>query len=238
MEHHLQIKTADGVADAWFFHPEGEGPWPAVLAYMDAPGIRPQLRALIDSVAAKGYAVLLPNLFYRNGPPGTLDMAKDPDRVRAEIGRLSHATIAQDSIAYLDALEAEPHAHTERMGAIGFCMGGGMALTLAGNYPDRIAAAVSLHGGRLATDAPDSPHRLAHRMTAQIYVGVANNDNEREPFEMPRLRGALEGAAVRHAVDLYGDCDHGWTVPGNRAYNEAGSRRAFEKVFGLFAETL
>ena len=63
----VDIPTEDGIADAYWVHPGDERPRPAVLLYQDAFGLRPHLRSMADRLAGAGYAVLVPNVFYREG---------------------------------------------------------------------------------------------------------------------------------------------------------------------------
>src|SRR5262249_18555513 len=157
-------------------------PWPAVLVYMDGIGIRPALFEIGERISSRGYFVLLPDLFYRAGPYVAPDPAKlfgDP-AVRAEwakfIGSLNQASVMSDTRAFLDFLGAQPDVKQPKVGTTGYCMGGAFSLGAAGHYPDRVAAAASFHGGRLVTDAPDSPHLLAPRMKARVYVAGAIED--------------------------------------------------------------
>ena len=238
MERELRIPTADGNVECVLIHPEGAGPWPAVLHLMDGLGFRPNFKSVSAQVAAQGYCVLAPNLYYRKMPPRELNLATELDLVMELVMSLDQAAIAKDVDAFIRFLDAEPTAKTDRIGVVGYCMSGALALGAAAHRPDRVAAALSFHGGRLATDSPDSVHRLAGRMKAKMYVGVAADDFKKDPCETARLRGAFEATGARAEIELYPDCNHGWTIPGREVYNEAGSKKHFEKIFGLFAETL
>lgn len=63
----VDVPTSDGVADAYLVRPDGDGPFPAVVVFMDAFGLRPRLAEMAERIAARGYLVLVPNLFYRAG---------------------------------------------------------------------------------------------------------------------------------------------------------------------------
>jgi carboxymethylenebutenolidase len=127
-----------------------------------------------------------------------------------------------------------------KIGCNGYCMGGYFALAAAGYYPERFAAAASFHGSNLATDSPESPHRRAHLMRGEVelYVGVAEIDPYLQPGETVRLRGALEGAAVSHVMELYEGVAHGFTVSSNEQYDEAAAERHWEAMLAFFARTL
>src|SRR6187431_565480 len=180
----VEITTADGTCPSYVFRPAtGSGPWPAVLVFMDGVGIRPALLELGVRLAKNGYFVLLPDLFYRSGPYEAMDartVFSDPEqlkRLREKFSsHVSQAKIMSDTRAFLDYLASEPDVKAGGIGVTGYCMGGLMALTAAGTFPERIVAAASFHGSRLATDAPESPHWLAPKMKARLYVAGAIED--------------------------------------------------------------
>lgn len=240
----ITIETADGHCPAHLFRPEGEGPWPGVLFFMDGIGIRPALFDMGERLASHGYLVLLPDLFYRSGPYTAPDPAKlfadqavrDAwfTRMRSAI---DHERAMRDSVAYLDTLAAVPDVATERFGVVGYCMSGGMALAAAGLFPDRIAAAASYHGGRLATDDPTSPHLLAPKIKARVYVGVATDDASCPPEMTARLEEALTAAGVDHTVETYA-ARHGWAPADTPAHDEAAAERHWTTMLSLFDSTL
>lgn len=241
MHEQLVIRAADGDCPAHLFRPDGDGPWPAVIVYMDALAIRPAMIDLAARIAAAGYVVLLPDLFYRHGPYPPI-VASEIKDFRAEIGPLM-ATVdnrkaAADTAHFLAFLDSRPEVKDRKVGATGYCMGGGMVLTAAATYPDRIAAAASFHGGSLATDAADSPHLLAPQIRAEVYVAGADKDRAYPPEMAERLEAALTEAGVTHRCEIYDGAIHGWTMPDLPIYNEAAAERAFAELTALFARTL
>jgi carboxymethylenebutenolidase len=237
----LVIEAADGPCPTHLFRPDGDGRWPAVIAYMDALAIRPAMIELAARVAAAGYVVLLPDMFYRHGAYAPI-VASEIKDFRAEIGPLmatvNNAKAAQDTAHFLDFLAARPEVKGGKVGTTGYCMGGGMALTAAGRFPDRIAAAASFHGGSLATDAADSPHLLAPAIKAEVYVASADNDRSYPPEMAARLEAALAEAGVRHRCEIYEGAVHGWTMPDLAIYDEAAAERALRELLALFGRTL
>jgi carboxymethylenebutenolidase len=123
-------------------------------------------------------------------------------------------------------------------GTLGYCMGGGYALLAAGTFPGRIAAAASFHGGSLATDRPDSPHLLAERMRARLYVGVAEIDHTFDNAQQARLEDALTRAGVRYTLDVYKAARHGFAVTGHLVYDKDASERHWAHVVQLFGDAL
>jgi carboxymethylenebutenolidase len=241
----VAIPTPDGDARAYTFHPEGKGPWPAVIFFMDAPAIRPALFQMCERLASHGYYVLLPDMFWRAGPYEPINMAeafKDEETRRALFGKLMGSTdpvrSTRDTGAFLDWLAKQPEVKGDKVGVTGYCMGGGLSLRAAGEYPDRVVASAGFHGGRLATDAPDSPHLLAPKIKAKVYVGGADEDAGFPPEQADRLRDALTAAGVENTVEIYAGARHGYAPPDMPVYNEAASERHWREMLKLFDEKL
>jgi|SRR5690242_1562442 carboxymethylenebutenolidase len=240
----LSIATRDGDCPTHVFTPEGDGPWPAAIFYMDGLGIRPTLFDMGQRLADGGYVVLLPDLFYRVGPYAPLEPKKvfATGDVRKAISHMFESTdnvrAAQDTEAFLAYLDTRADVIGKKVGATGYCMGGGMALTAAGTYPASIAAAASFHGGNLATDSELSPHRLAPNMKGRIYVAGADQDNSYPPEMAERLERALSDADVDHLCEIYPGALHGWTMADFPVYDEAAAERHWRSLFGLLDDVL
>src|SRR5437764_7227510 len=208
----IDIATRDGLAPSYVFRPEGQGngPWPGVLVFMDGIGIRPAMLELGERLATYGYFVLLPDLFYRSGPYAPMNaktVFADPEQRKILMERfMSKAALPalmSDTEAFLGFLASERAVRPGGVATTGYCMGGAASLSAAGTYPDRIVAAASYHGGRLASDAPDSPHRLAPRITARVYVAGAIDDASFPDDKEARLEQALTAAGVGDASERY-----------------------------------
>jgi len=240
----ISIRIHDGDCPAHVFTPAGQGPWPAVIFYMDGLGIRPTLFDMGQRLADGGYLVLLPDLFYRAGPYAPLEPKKvfATGNVRQAIAHLFESTdnarAAQDSEAFLAYLGTRTDVAGKKVGTTGYCMGGAISLTVAGTYPDRIAAAASFHGGNLAIDSELSPHRLAPAMKGRIYVAGADQDNSYPPEMAERLERALSEAGVDHLCEIYPGALHGWTMADFPVYDEAAAERHWSALFNLLAATL
>ena len=240
----IEIKTRDGVCPSYVYRPTGTGPWPAVLVYMDGLAIRPALLELGERLATSGYFVLLPDLFYRSGPYAPMDPKRvfsDPEMRKVLMEKyIAHATqanIMSDTVAFLDYLAKEPDVKPGGIGVTGYCMGGMMSVTAAGTFPDRIVAAASYHGGRLATDAPDSPHLLAPKMKARVYVAGATDDQGFPDDMKARLEEALTKAGVDHTIETY-PAKHGWLFRDTPVYDEAVCERHWTTLGALLGAKL
>jgi carboxymethylenebutenolidase len=225
----VDIRTADGVAEAYLATPAGEGPFPAVLLYMDAFGLRPQIEGMADRLASEGYAVLAPNVFYRDH---AADLAtSDFGVLRQYMKPLTPDAVERDARAYLDFL-----APDRPVGVTGYCMGGRLALLTAGRLPERVAAAASFHAGNLATEAPESPHRLFGDIRAEVYVAHADQDRSMPPEQRERVEEALAG--VPHRAELYDGARHGFTMADLEVYDEQADERHWRELLGLLGRTI
>lgn len=188
--------------------------------------------------------MLLPDLYYRLGPYEPLEPKKvfASGDVRKALGHMLAATdnrrAAQDTESLLAYLDAQDEVAGRKVGTTGYCMGGGISLTAAGTYPDRIVAAASFHGGNLATDSELSPHLLAPKMKGRIYVAGADEDSSYLPEMAARLEKALTDAAVDHRCEIYPGALHGWTMADFPVYNEAAAERHWQELQALFAGRL
>ena len=240
----ITIRTADGDCPTHVLTPQGTGPWPAVIIYMDALGMRPAIVDVARRLADNGYLALLPDIFYRSGeyhipPPREAFATADLMKVIGPFMALpGPRKAAEDTRYFLDYLDTRSDVKGEKVGTVGFCMGGGMALAAAGTYPDRVAAAASFHGGNIASDKPDSPHLLAPRMKGEIYVAGADNDQSYPPEMHEKLKKAFDEAGVNYTAEIYPGALHGWMKPDFPIYNEEAAERGWREMLALFARNL
>ena len=240
----VDVGTPDGIMDTFLFQPEGTGTWPAVILYMDAFGIRPQLDHMAQRLASNGYVVAVPNLYYRTGPFPPFDPKQvfvdgpERERFKGMIASIDSTKVMRDTGALIEALDSQPSVRDGRMGAVGYCMGGGYALGALGTFADRITVAASFHGGSLATEKADSPHRLAPKMRGRLYVGAAEIDPSFPREQQERLEQALSEAGVDYTMEVYEGAKHGFAVTGHMVYDRDASERHWTRMLGLLAETL
>lgn len=237
------ITTPDGTCPVQLFTPTGTGPWPGVVMYPDAGGVRPAFHQMAAQLADSGYAVLLPDVYYRNPGWAPFDMAtvfSDPGergRIMALMHTVTPTVMAADATAFFDYLAARPEVRGATFGVCGYCMGGRTALVVAGQVPDRVAAAASFHGGGLATDKPDSPHLAADQLRAAVYVAGAHKDAAFTKKQAALLDDALATAGVAHTVEFY-PAEHGFAVPDNPTYDADADQRHWAALRELFAAKL
>ena len=242
--HRVDVGTEDGTIDCYTFARPGSGPWPAVIVYMDAFGIREQLGEMADRLASHGYFVVVPNLYYRTGafPPfdrqAVLVEGPERDRFKSMIQSINPSLVMRDTAAVIDMLDRQDAVRGGPIGVVGYCMGGAYALTAAATFPDRIAAAASFHGGSLATDKADSPHTLASRMRARVYIGAAEIDPSFPREQQERLERALSEAGVDYTLEVYQGAKHGFAVTGHLVYDRDASERHWTRLIALLGQTL
>ena len=246
----IDIKTPDGACDSFIAYPDGGKQHPAVLLLMDAFGPRDYLYEMAKTIAARGYYVLLPNLFYRTRRAPVIDAqfplrAEDmPMLIKQQLMPLFQSYTPavqglQDAGVFLDFLSGQKQALPGKVGLTGYCMGGSLAIRIAAQYPDSIAAATSFHAGNLATEAPDSPHLLLGKIKAKLYIAHADNDQSMPAEQIERLREALKQSGHQDdTAEIYSGAIHGFTMADLPAYNEAACKRHWEKVFELFERLL
>lgn len=224
------VKTQDGDCTVRLFTPDGEGPWPGVIMYPDAGGVRDTFYEMAAKLAGFGYAVLLPDVYYRLGDWAPIDMKTafgDPEertRLMKMIGSITPMVMALDAGAFFDYLVGRPEVSGDKFGTTGYCMGGRTSLVVAGRLPDRVAAAASFHGGGLVTDSADSPHLRAGEIQAAIYVAGAENDGSFTADDAEQLDKALAAAGVEHKIETY-PAAHGFAVPDNPPYDADAAER-------------
>lgn len=239
MGHHarmttIEVRTDDGVCTA---HVSGEGEH-SVLLYIDGIGMRPAMHQLGERLAQSGYRVLMPDLFYRMGSyvaPDPKKLFADP-AMRAEwftrvTATTNAAALLRDVPHYLGALGSA------KVGVVGYCMGGRLAMLTAAHFPDRIAAAAAYHPGGLVTDAADSPHLQVGAIKASVYVGGACEDSSFTAEQRRVFDEALTRAGVDHVVEEY-PARHGWVPADTPVHDVAATERHWQTMLALFARTL
>ncbi|HEX4357878.1 MAG TPA: dienelactone hydrolase family protein [Pseudonocardia sp.] len=240
----VTIATQDGSCAATLHTPAGDGGWPAVILYPDAGGVRDTFDAMADRLAGLGYAVLLPDVYYRVGGFAPFEMAtafSDPgerERVMKLAASLTGDMVVRDGAVFLEFLAGRDEVTGSGVGTTGYCMGGRISLIMAGNYPDRVAAAASFHGGRLADPEDEhSPYLLADRIRGTLHVAAAENDASFPPEQYNRLEEALRTAGVRHTMQTY-PAAHGFAVADNPTYDRSAADRHWTALADLYAATL
>ncbi len=240
----VDIKTPDGVADAYFVHP-AQGKVPGVLIWPDIFGLRPAFKQMATRLAESGYAVLVINPFYRRQRAPTApehpDFSDPATRtaLMGLAGTLNPQTAVTDATAFVGYLDAQPSVDKKRkIGTTGYCMGGPFVFRTAAAFPNRVGAGATFHGGGLVTDAPDSPHRLIPRMRAHFLIAIAENDDQKQPEAKGVLRESFAKAHLPAEIEVYAGTMHGWCPPDSQVYNHDQAEKAWSRLLALFGTSL
>ncbi|MCH8843030.1 MAG: dienelactone hydrolase family protein [SAR324 cluster bacterium] len=236
-ERNFDIATADGKMDTFITHPDEGGPFPAVIIYMDAPGIREELYDFARRVGTVGYYCMVPDLYYRQGRV-RFDRKHMDEAQRAEMfavmGTLSNGLIMDDTRAMLDFMSQGEPVRPGPKGSIGYCMSGQFVLSAAGTFPEEFRATASLHGVKHVTAQPDSPHLLTEKFRGEMYLGFAEDDPHVPLAEVEALRESLTGTTVKHTIEVHPGTEHGYTFPERQAFQKEAAERSWERIFAMF----
>ena len=244
-----EIPAAEGTAEALVVRPAtGTGPFPGVILYMDAFGLRPRIQEMAQRIADWGYVVLAPNVFYREGTVAGLapaaDMTTQEGREAAgkaafpRVGRLTPDKALPDIDAWVSALKALDGVAPGPIGTTGYCMGARLAVRTATSHPDDVAACGGFHGGGLATDQQDSPHLGLGKARARFVFGHADHDHSMEPDAVARLGEALKDAGLEGSNEIYEGAPHGYTMADTSAFHPEATERHFTELRALLDGTL
>ncbi|MCW2856224.1 MAG: dienelactone hydrolase family protein [Marmoricola sp.] len=244
----IEIAAPDGDVEAWLSRPDDAADHPGVLLLIDAIGLRPEIERIADRIAAWGYVVLAPNLFYRTGtaaelaPTGDLTQPGERDAFFATVGPrmggLTTENAERDIAAYLSALIGLDGVRPGSLGVTGYCLGARLAVRAAAIDPEHVAAVGGFHGGNIVTDAEDSPHLGLQRARAAFVFGHADNDGSMSPEAVAALGEALTAAGLEHTNEIFPGSPHGYVMSDTSMYDRTGAERQFAELQELFARTL
>lgn len=240
-ESYVDVTTKHGSIPSFFVSPEGPGQWPAIILYMDAPGIREELRNIARRIAKQGYACILPDLYHRYGTL-RFDLPRRSDGmstiIKAAYLSLKDADIDEDTAGLIGFLDAQDVVRTGPIGSIGFCMSGRFVTTAARSFPRHFACAASLYGTRLVTDESDSPHTNLSGISAEMYFGFGTLDQTTPPDYIKTFTASLDEFKVNYTMDVFEGVDHGYAFVERAVYDANAAETSWEKVFDLFARNL
>jgi carboxymethylenebutenolidase len=245
-EKEISVRTRDGEMIAFAVHPEGGGPFPVALLFMDGVGYREQIKENARRFAAGGYYVAAPDLYYRMGDRLSFDMSKfgpemtgpEADRLRAAALAMSPDGVLADTQALLSAIADDPAAAPGPRVAVGYCMGARVSLHVAAELADVFAAAAGIHPGALLTDKPDSPHHDLAKVRGELYFAFAENDRTATVENIDQFRDELRRNGVRGEVERLPGTTHGFAMQDLPMYDREAAERHFERTLGLWRRNL
>ncbi len=246
MSRALDIPAADGTIDAHLFTPaDAKEPLPAVVLFTDIGGLRPCYHHKAQRIADNGYAVLMPNIYYRDARGAVVPEGlsfRDPE-VRPTLfdyaGHLTPEAQSRDFAALLACLDQEAEFAAGQIGVVGYCMTSAFALRMAAEHPERVAAAAGFHSARLAeVDDPASPVHVVGNIQGRVYLGHADQDELLPPDQIARMDEALARAGVHFTTELYKGAAHGFTARDAPSWNASADALHHRRIAQLLEETL
>ena len=246
IEADIFITTPHGQMDCFTCHPEEDGPYPAVILYMDAPGIREELRDMARRIATVGYYVILPNMYYRTGTEGNygFDISRiredraELDKMFSVMNSLTNALVVSDTGPMVEFLRGQGAASNGPIGCVGYCMSGRYVMSVGAAFPDDFAAIASFYGVGIITDQPDSPHLRAADIKGECYLAFAESDHYVPDQVLTDLPGHLDAAGTNYRIEVYPGTGHGFAFPTRADYVKAAGERHWERMFALFDRNL
>ena len=236
IERQIDIDTGQGAMGCFIDIRAREGPFPVVLFFMDAPAIREELRDMARRIATVGYYVMLPNLYYRSRVNELAGVARET--MMALMESLTIAKVMDDAAVLIAFANADPAAADGPIGAIGYCMSGQFAVNAAARWPQRIAAAASLYGVRLVTEAPDKSTQGSRQGQRRALFACAETDAWAPLTMVELLAETLEADGVNAEVEVYPGVQHGFAFPQRAVYDKPAAERHWERLFALFRRRL
>ena len=241
IESEINVTTKHGSCLSFTAHPDGEGPFPGIILYMDAPGYREELKNMARRIARHGYYCLLPDMYYRYGSLRFDTPRRDDPMsnvIKAAWTSLTNAMLVDDTAGLLAHLDAQDTVTPGPVGCVGYCMSGQFVTTLAARYAHRFAATASLYGVKIVTDQPDSPHLLLDQIKGEMLYLFAETDPSVPDTVIPTLQAGLERAGVKHRLKVLPGTQHGFQFPERAAYAAAQSEQAWTMMFDLWDRNL
>jgi carboxymethylenebutenolidase len=237
----VSIPVGGGAMPGYLAIPKTPGPHPAVIVWMEIFGVNSHIRDVAERVAREGYVVLAPNFFHRTAP--TIEVGYDEAGMAAgikEMGALRADQMIADAQAAVAFLRARKDVRGDRIGAMGFCIGGHMTYLTAAET-DIVAAASFYGGGIAAPQGPGgqpAPIQRTNKITGRIELFFGGKDAMIPQSQVEQIRTALSEHSVRHEIVVYDAADHGFFCDQRATYHEASAKDAWERVKRLFAEEL
>jgi carboxymethylenebutenolidase len=242
-ESEVRVQTAAGEMTMFKVRPEGDGPFPVAVLFMDGVGYREQVKANARRFAADGYYCIAPDLYYRMGEKLSFDMSRltgsglegpERDRLMKAAGSVTPENVVTDTRAMLDAIESDPAAGGGPKVCVGYCLGARVSLHVASAMPDEFAAAAGIHPGALVTEDADSPHHDLPTVRGELYFAFAENDRTATPENVNRFREELRRNGVRGVVERLPGTAHGFAMADLPVYNREAAEHHFERVLDLW----
>jgi carboxymethylenebutenolidase len=217
--------------------PAAGGPYPGLVVVLEAFGLNGNIRSLADRFAAEGFAVISPNLYFRE-PNNVVGYDDLPGAIKL-MGSLTDDRIAGDMTAAINFLKAQQGVKP-KFGTTGFCMGGRVAFLAAVRNGDVYASAPFYGGGMTRAGQPGgkAPVDDAANLKGPVLAYFGGKDAFIPVTEVDKFRDALNKAGKPAEVVLYADADHGFMCDERPSYHPEHAKEAFAKTVAFFRKNL
>lgn len=221
----VSYKSGDETVQGMLYTPSGKGTFPGVIAIHEWWGLDDWVKEQASKLSDQGYVVLAVDL-YRG------KVATTPDLAHELMRGLPEDRAARDLHAAFEYLQSQPNVKKDRIGAIGWCMGGGFALNMALREPTLAAAAI--HYGHLATDSEQ-----LKKINAAI-LGIFGGQDRGIPIEdVKKFEQTLKQLGKKVEIKIYPDAGHAFENPVNKdRYRPEDAADAWKRTVEFFASTL
>ena len=221
----VSYKSGDETVQGVLYTPSGKGPFPALIVIHEWWGLNDWVKEQASKLSDQGYVALALDL-YRGKVATTPDMAHEIMRGVPE------DRAKRDLHAAFEFLAAQPTVKKERIGAIGWCMGGGYSLDVALQEP--ALAADVINYGHLATDAD-----ALKKINAPILGLFGGQDRGITPDDVHKFEAALKQLGKKVEIKIYDDAGHAFENPNNKdGYRAADAADAWKRTVEFLAMTL
>jgi carboxymethylenebutenolidase len=230
------LPTADGLMPVYLCQPEGKGPHPAVIVVMEAFGLNAHIKNVAERVAREGYVAVAPDFFYRFGSP--IVPYEDVPRAIGYIQRFDWSALMAEVGVVIHHLKSLPEVRADRLGVVGFCVGGTIAFLTACRHASAIKAAVSFYGGGIGADTPTAPIQLAERLQCPILCFFGETDKMIPMDQVRRIDETLKRLKKTAEVKVYKGAGHGFFCDDRASYDASAAQSAWEMTRSMFSKYL
>ncbi len=226
----LPVKDASSM-NAYVAVPAGDGPYPAIILFQEAFGVNGHIRNVADRIAGEGYVVIAPELFHRTAPAGFIAAYGDFPSVQPHYMALTTEYIIDDAQAAYDWLLTQDNVNKDKVGCIGFCLGGRAAFIA--NSALKLAAAVSFYGGGMHTIA-----ERAATLSATQLMFWGGKDQHIKPEHVQAVTDALQANGKEYINVVISYADHAFFCDERPSYNSEAAKEAWGMTVAYFKNKL
>jgi carboxymethylenebutenolidase len=228
----VTLQVNDGATmQCYVSSPEGKGPFPGVMVFQEAFGVNGHIRDVTDRVAKEGYVAIAPELFHRSATPGQELSYADFNLVMPHFQAMTTEGMAADVKATYEWLQKQANVKHDKIGCIGFCLGGRVSFLANTEVP--LAAAISYYGGRTAEYADRASNLHGPHL---FFWGGLDKHITQEQVDL--VINAVKAANKPYTNVVISYADHAFNCNDRPAYNKKASDEAWAMSMAFFRNNL